>query len=186
MKKMLGYSKHLFRAQGRHGTHSPFVYAFVENVLRSTARLETEEIRKEYDWSRKEINLLARTILFLKPQRIYADEALTGFLNRIIALLNRDDLMVLPLVEEEIMKMQGEGILIISGNSSEQFSLLYAVLEHTPVSLLILRPHAGKDAETFWNRLAGCSGVKMQLDLWYAGVLMNDPAFKARQCFRLR
>ena len=71
MKRLLNYSRHWFRSKGRHGTHSPFVYAFVEQVLRNKNKIKTERIQqlpaRQTGLSLREMKLFYKTLYFLKP-----------------------------------------------------------------------------------------------------------------------
>lgn len=57
----LQYLRYRWRAQGRHGTHSPFVYGFVEEVLR-----------------RKEGTLRERILRYAGAKNFLAEEAIAS------------------------------------------------------------------------------------------------------------
>lgn len=64
---------HYFRAYNRHGTHSPFAYAFVEQVLNITASSPQPELEADWTPNPTEKNLLRRLAAFYKmPLRIRA------------------------------------------------------------------------------------------------------------------
>jgi hypothetical protein len=185
MKNMLGYGRHLLHAKGRHGTHSPFVYAFVENVLRSKKRFRLNAADRKL--RSKEINLLIRIIYFIKPDRILADKGLMNLLSNIISLPGLENIAVMELEEHHIAQLADEKTLLVSGNSSTAcVALLSAVMQQSIVSVLLLNPHIDKSSEENWQLLLALPEIRMRLDLWYFGLLLNDPAFKASQYFRLR
>jgi hypothetical protein len=185
MKNMLRYGRHFLHAKGRHGTHSPFVYAFVENVLRSKKRFRLDTADKKL--RRKEINLLIRVIYFIRPDRILADAALMNLLNSIISLPGLESTAVMELNEHHIAQPGNEKTLLLSdGTSGASIGLLSTAIQHAVVSVLLLNPHINKSSEESWQLLLALPEIRMRLDLWYFGLLLNDPAFKASQYFRLR
>jgi hypothetical protein len=186
MKNILRYGRHLLHAKGRHGTHSPFVYAFVENVLRSKKRFHLKNISGR-KLSNKEINLLIRIIYFLKPGRVLVDKELVNLLKSITSLPGLEGIAIAEL-DEYYIDQRGEGqtLLISSGTSIPAVALLRAALQKSTVSILFINPHAAISSEENWQFLSALPEVKMRLDLWHLGLLLNDPSFKASQYFRLR
>lgn len=185
MKNMLRFGRHLLHAKGRHGTHSPFVYAFVENVLRSRKRFRLNITGRKF--RRKEINLLARTIYFIRPDKILVDAALMNLLNGIISLPGLESIVVMELNEHNIAQPGNEKILFLSeGISDVSVALLSTAVNRSIASVLLLHPHINKSSEASWQLLSALTEVRMKLDLWHFGLLLNDPAFKASQYFRLR
>jgi hypothetical protein len=183
MKNILRYGRHLLHAKGRHGTHSPFVYAFVENVLRSKKRFHLKADRK---LRRKEINLLIRTIHFLKPDRILVDKELLNLLGSINSLPGMGNITVSELTAHHALQPEDEKILLISDGTITNTELLKTTVHKSIVSVLVINPHINKLSEENWYALSALPEVRMRLDLWHVGLLLNDPAFKASQYFRLR
>ncbi|MFA6056901.1 MAG: hypothetical protein WC756_01790 [Taibaiella sp.] len=185
MKNILRYGRHLLHAKGRHGTHSPFVYAFVENVLRNKKRFHKNIADRKF--SNKEINLLIRTIHFLKPESILVDKELLNLLNGIALMPGFEAIVITELNEHNVDQQAGERTLLISsGTSISAVALLSAAIQKSTVSILFINPHTTISSEENWQSLSVLPEVKMRLDLWYLGLLLNDPAFKASQYFRLR
>lgn len=186
MKKILQYSKHFLAAKGRHGTHSPFVYRFVEEVLRNTKKFNYQG--NTGILCRKEMNLLARTVRYISPSAIVADAALAGTLKDVISALGGDNISLSILDRNSLSGMEAEqDVLLISTNrDSETRDLLRSSLQGRSVYVLLLRPHADAVAEDNWYALSSVKEVQMRLDLWHCCLLVHDPAFKASQYFRLR
>ena len=186
MKNILRYGRHLLHAKGRHGTHSPFVYAFVENVLRNKKRFSPKNI-DDRKFSNKEINLLIRTIHFLKPDSILVDKELLNLLNGIVSLPGLENIATAELNERNVDQPTKEQTLLISSSANiSTIALLRAAIQKSTVSILFINPHATISSEENWQSLSALPEVKMRLDLWHLGLLLNDPAFKASQYFRLR
>jgi hypothetical protein len=186
MKNILRYGRHLLHAKGRHGTHSPFVYAFVENVLRSKKRFHFKNITDK-KLSNKEINLLIRTIHFLKPDSILADKELLNLLNSVVSLPGLENIATAELNERTIDQQgEGETLLISRSTNISVLELLRAAIQKSTVSVLLINPHTTISSAENWQSLSALPEVKMSLDLWHLGLLLNDPAFKANQYFRLR
>jgi hypothetical protein len=186
MKNMLRYGRHLLHAKGRHGTHSPFVYAFVEHVLRSKKRFRLSITDRKL--RSKEINLLIRTIYFIRPDRILVDIALMDLLNSIISLPGLEDITVVELNEHHIVQLTDEktSLLLSDSTSTASTALLSTAIQQSIVYVLLLNPHIDKSSEENWQLLLALPEIRMRLDLWHFGLLLNDPAFKASQYFRLR
>lgn len=186
MKNILRYGRHLLHAKGRHGTHSPFVYAFVENVLRNKKRFYSKNIA-DRKFSNKEINLLIRTIHFLKPGSILADKELLNLLNSIVSLPGLGNIKTAALNEYNVdQKVEGQTLLISIGTNISSVALLRAAIQKSTVSVLFINPYTNKSSEENWQLLSALPEVNMSLDLWHMGLLLNDPAFKVSQYFRLR
>lgn len=198
MKNLLRYGRHLLHAKGRHGTHSPFVYAFVEHVLRSKKRYHLKNISGR-KLSSKEVNLLIRTIYFLKPGRVLVDKELLNLLNSITSLHGLEGITIAELNERNVDQQVEVETLLISDSTNivetrncaslpvlSTVALLRTAIQKSTVSVLFINPHANKSSAENWQFLSALPEVKMKLDLWYLGLLLNDPAFKASQYFRLR
>lgn len=185
MKNMLRYGRHLLHAKGRHGTHSPFVYAFVEQVLRSKKRFRLNISDRKLRG--KEINLLIRAIYFIRPGKILVDAALMNLLSSIILLPGLESISLMELTEGHVAGLADEQTLLLSGSiNTSSVALLRAAIQKSTVSVLLLNPHINKSSEENWKLLLALPEIKMRLDLWHLGLLLNDPAFKASQYFRLR
>lgn len=188
LKQILNYSRHWMKAKGRHGTHSPFVYAFVERVLRNKNKIRTTQVQAlagwPATWTLRERKLLYKTLYFLKPAQVVLPG--DGTLDWLGALLPG----IVPAVAvthtgQPDPVANGGPCLLISSAAHITPDRLDAALE-AGTGVLALHPHHHLCLQSKWEALYTDSRVKMSLDYWYFGLLLNDEAFKHKQHFRLR
>lgn len=169
------------RARGRHGTHSPFVYAFVEQVMRARAG----SLPQQGHLPRSVFRLLYKTIKHLKPATVYTTSELYPALQLIEGIVPETiDVVLMP--STGLPQSAVAGALVCMAGREEEEALLKQVLQVDEARVLVIGPHLHKARFVTWSRLAAMPEVDMSLDYWYLGLLVNDPAFKAKQHFRLR
>lgn len=186
MKRLLNYSWHWFKSKGRHGTHSPFVYAFVEQVLRNKNKIKTAQVKQlPVPWqvvSLREMKLLYKTLYFLKPEQVLLpeDSGLDWIKN------------IVPHIVAGAAVSNAQTFDYTTGDRQRMLVMpaedrYYSVFEQAirgGITVLVWHPHGAGPA--LWERLYTDPVVTMSLDYWYFGLLMNDIAFKQKQHFRLR
>lgn len=184
VNRLLHYSRHLFRAKGRHGTHSPFVYAFVEQVMRS--RLRIPPVKDTAPFGVKEVNLLYRTISYLSPQAIYTTPVLLPVLQSLTPSATPGcTVAVLPAFPVTDV-LPAERVLIVADMDGIPDEYAAILPETATLSILCYGIHRNKGMQARWQHMAASSGFQVSLDYWYFGLLVKDLSFKAKQHFRLR
>lgn len=188
MKRLLNYGRHWFRSKGRHGTHSPFVYAFVEQVLRNKNKIKTQRVRqlplRQTALPLREMKLLYKSLYFLKPEYVLLPDD-TG-LDWI------KDIMPFIVPGAAVKQVAGfdytaggqDGLLLMPAADRYRSCCQKAI--RAGMRVLVFNPHTATDTPGLWNDLYTDPEVNMSLDYWYFGLLIHDAAFKQKQHFRLR
>lgn len=188
LKRILNYSRHWMKARGRHGTHSPFVYAFVEQVLRNKNKISTRQVRQARGWparwSLRERKLLYKTLYFLKPAQVLlpADGAL-DWMGAVLTGIVPAAALVTDDGTGSITGKQPQLLVVPAAQLSP--ARLQAAMRDG-IGVLVLHPHQRTCPKGSWEVLYTDTQVKMSLDYWHFGLLLNDEAFKHKQHFRLR
>lgn len=182
MKKILKRGLYIMKAKGRHGTHSPFVYAFVEQVLRAKTKFSIKD--KPASFSSKEVSLLGRTLLYIHPQIVYVEDSLKSLLLQLKACFPSFNFEIRPM--DSANEKQIEDGLFLCFPTKENVAFLKSAATFQNIAAILLHQH--KDRENFenWELLEQEDRFTMVMDVWNFGFVSNHPDFKMKQFFRLR
>jgi len=155
------YLKYSRKAKGRHGTHSPFVYALVEEVLQDKGPL-----KKQYN-----INCAGMELKY------------ENLLSRIAAYYNYENIVCLPGTVNGLADM-----LVVHTESGEWAALLEQNLQWLKNESMVVITGIHKTAahSTAWAKLTAYTEVRMSIDLYGMGLLLFRQEFKEKQHFILK
>ncbi len=156
---LIAYLKYRRTAKGRHGTHSPFVYALVDEVLLAKGSNNPTGIFApgKAGLSQKYVSLLNRIASYYRySDVVLASEASGGKHDMVLWDTKENNLdKLLPLVMED-------GMIVVPN--------IYNTEADT----------------TLWNTLRQNGSVRMSIDLFGVGLLLFRKEFKERQHFVLK
>lgn len=175
------YLKYRFKAKGRHGTHSPFVYAFVEQVLRK------QKLQQAFKGNTRKDRVLLQLIDFLKIKQIYLfPNAISVEISHVQSLFPK-----LKIIEISSISMVKDFentlvLLDIEHIKEPEFDILQQQKGKENLSIYLNNINQNQSNQLVWNKVKEYNNFPMSLDFWIGGLLIQQNSFKIKQHFLLK
>ena len=165
------YLQYRWAAKGRHGTHSPFVYAFVEDMLLHTH--DEDMLMKNMRQYFRFKNLSEYTLTPpAQPTVVFTKVHETSDSGRL----------------QKTSGLSFNRLCILNGSPAPGSKLLqHYMADMQPNEVLLIKPLHKTEAHTQqWNELKDDPRVKLSIDLFSMGLLFFRDEFKEKQHFVLK
>lgn len=160
MQYYLKYLRHYLVSHSRHGTHSPFVYQLVDEIL--YRKPTVEELQAVPLFYKKAGKKTIKKYLFL-------ERLLKTFAFETFTVRTKVDQQNLLSLFEQIRSSDSARVIYYIDTDEDYLSVLDDVDEHA--ILIIEEPHASKNNEKYWDLLKQTETVVVTIDLFYLGLV---------------
>lgn len=157
------YLKYSIRAKGRHGIHSPFVYAFIEQVLRRKPLpplLITDTSVLEGHCNTLQKGIIEKIARYIGARKITTS---------VEGIANNECLLITATPEHWLSQLAG-----IEDEIAPYAAVIVPNIHHTPA-------HTAA-----WQQIKSRNSVRLSIDLFDIGLLLFRKEFKEKQDFTLR
>jgi hypothetical protein len=158
--KLKQYIKYRSKALGRHGLHSPFAYAFVEDLLHET---------------RSKVDLTPNIIAYYSIKNF--------FLSENAGLVNKSDSRAKKNFKKSAFTFEQ---LFVFPEGGLEAAAQYLSKAKADDIVLVQGLHDSEATEALWQRLYSGPRVTLSMDLFDVGLLFFREEFKVKQHFVLR
>lgn len=156
----LEFTAFIWKAKGRHGTHSPFAYFLVDRVRRKKVDFKNRENRGGPQ---------GKTHLFLEKLL----SALPDF-----ELINYQ-------TEKQLLSDQKKQLIQIEEKEGKEVLKILALLDLHPESIILVPASMLRYNKADWKALCDHPNFHFSADAWYFGLLSRRPQ-QAKQHFLLK
>ncbi|MCX6209782.1 MAG: hypothetical protein NTZ59_09895 [Bacteroidetes bacterium] len=185
----LQFLKFWFKASNSkgHGTHSPFVYDFIMNVLNDDRVFycfkELEQARKKYADNelcnaKKVDELLFRMVDYYQLKNVVAinSNAITQlYLNNTNAAISNE------------LQREQKDLIFIDTAISQDLSIDEIIEACKPKSFIIInKNNTHQHQQKLWQHLVADKRIDTTIDLYHLGIAVINPDFKVKQHFNIR
>jgi hypothetical protein len=192
----LSYLRHRFKANNRHGVHSPFVYKLIDTVIydyraqkvyreiENIAQSRHPDKRMIKSMPLKVYRLLYRFAVYFKPSTVFfaddKDDIMAAVFNKAVP-----GAQIAGLKNHEIPHL-GDMILVDALRHNMAQYLEQAVPgKHNDTVLIFSNIHRNPNTKQAWKQVKADERVRVTIDLFYIGLVFFNPGM-SKEDFRVR
>ena len=190
MNRFIEIIKYTWKAKGRHGIHSPFVYDLVDICFRiPVSKKIYDRVAKKMDLPRSSVRLLLQLCKHLNYSQIITN---ITEINELKTSIQQGGFSadVVDMEEMGIQKMETSPTLIFMRCDSVTGSIFEKVSEMTPfldenTFVILCGIRNNRNSWNEWNRLVSFSSLHFTADMNEQGIL-SKRSFQEKEHFVLR